>query len=90
MDDDLGKRFERFAGGDDLSQDIHAIAIGVDHLLNRLKLTDDFSQPNFKRSSFLYAVNVLGRLGHSRSLDRLNAFENVILANKGYGGILLM
>lgn len=59
MDDDLGKRLESLARGNNLSQDFRAVDVFVDHALDGCQLARDFPQANLERLLFLGRMRVM-------------------------------
>ena len=89
MDDHLGKGFQRFSGRNNLRKDIDAIPIIANHLLDRLKLPNDFSQSYLQRTLFTGAVDMFGRGSHLQMIGRQRFFAKFMLGYKGGGGIVL-
>jgi len=46
MNQFLGERFQTAPGGDDLEEDVHAIAVFVDHSFDGVELTANFANPD--------------------------------------------
>ena len=89
MDDYFGEGLEGFPHGNHLGKDIRAIAVFVDHSLNRRDLTGDFAQPDLKRPLFggWMDVRVLFHGGGSFGPARRKSQKSTS-GKKGYGGIL--
>ena len=90
MDDNAGEGFEGFAGGDDLGEDVDAVAVVVDHALDGLQLADDFAQAQFQGAFFLRTVHMVGGRGHAETVGHDYVFEKFLVYDKGIGGIALI
>jgi hypothetical protein len=80
MNDNLGKGFQRFPRRNNLSEDINAIPVVLNHLFDGLELANDFSQTNLQGPFFRRSMNMLGR-GHPPTINRFSGLEQFLLGN---------
>jgi len=58
MDDLFGKRFQRLSSGNELGEDFGTVALGLDHLLDAIELSDDFTHTGLERLRLFFGVMV--------------------------------
>ena len=89
MNQFFGERFQAATGGDDLREDFRAVAIFVQHPFHRVELADDFAHPDNRGAALLFGM-VMMVFGHAQSVRAAGSFVKKRLANKGYGGMILL
>lgn len=88
VDQFFSQRLQAAAGGDDLHQNLRAVAVFIQHPLHRVKLSDDLTDANDRRVALLFRMVVM-IFRHNRSVTALARLVKKRLVPIGYGGILL-
>ena len=63
----FGQRFQPAPGGDNLREDFRAVAVFVQHPLDRVELTDNFAHPDNRGAALLFGM-VMMVFGHGGSI----------------------
>ena len=89
MDQFFSQRLQAAPGGDDLHQNLRAVAVFIQHPLHRVELSDDLADADNRRSALLFRMVVM-IFRHMRSVTALARFVKKTLVHIGYGGMVLL
>lgn len=87
MDQLFSERLQPASGGDDLHQNLGAVAVFIQHPLHRVELSDDFADADNRRSALPFRMVVV-IFRHIGSVPALVRSVKTRLARIGYGGML--